>query len=132
MTTRIQLRGVAYLGCRVDIDYTAAALSVTVQPPSTTPALEQTGSISKRSYAAPVSSPGLFESTGSESLLAVYPSREPLRERSQVGRVVLKGGVVVAQQGLVLVDAAGNRHALIPGATVALPLQSVSIMSAAA
>jgi hypothetical protein len=44
--------------------------------------------------------------------------------------VVLKGGVVVRQQALALIDAAGAKHALVPGIPVVLPLQSVAVVAA--
>jgi hypothetical protein len=122
-SSRLQLRGVAYLGARIDIDYDADTLSVTVQ--ASTPASAAT--THWRPYASaswhhlPVSSPRL----------TVYPSAEPLAVRSQKGRVVLRGGVIVNQQALVLVDAAGGAHALAPGVPVQLPLQAVAIVAAA-
>lgn len=64
---------------------------------------------------------------------ATPPASRPLRplsERSQAGRVVLKGGVVVRQQALALVDASGASHALAPGVPVELPLQAVAIVAA--
>ena len=134
----MQLRGVAYLGARVDVAYDAATLTVVVQPAQgreeadsapLSPALRQ-------QYAPPCAfAPGLscgISPPRADPGAAVFPSREPLSARSQVGRVVLRGGAVVAQQALVLVDASGARHALVPGVAVSLPTQPVAIMAAGA
>lgn len=134
----MQLRGVAYLGARVDMAYDAATLTVVVQAAQDreeadlaplSPALRQ-------QYAPPCAfARGLSCGTTpprADPGAAVFPSRERLSVRSQVGRVVLRGGAVVAQQALVLVDASGARHTLVPGVAVSLPTQSVAIMASGA
>lgn len=126
VTSKIGLRGIAYLGNRVDLRYDGAALVVTVQLPGPSPA-----PLAKREYAPACAAAG-GEHRGCITPLgrAGVPA-QPLSQRAQHGRVVLGGGVhVVVPQPLVLVDAAGAQHALTPGAPLQLPLQRVTILKA--
>jgi hypothetical protein len=125
-TTFMRLRGVAYLGCRLDIslDFAAETMSVAVAAPNT----------DQRS-AAEVDAAG-FPVVPADSL-SLAP-RQPLSLRSQRGRVLFGGTggaapVIVVQRALELVDAAGSVHALAPGsAPVSIALQPVTIRAAAA
>ena len=132
----MQLRGIAYLGARLDVAYDAATLRVTVQ---TAPAAADVDSLAaaiapSRAYARVCASAAceamLAAAAAHATQLAMAPSLQPLSARSQIGRVVLGDGHVIAARDLQLVDAAGTVHALTPGVEVALPLQAVSIVAA--
>ena len=115
LTSVIGLRGIAYLGSRLDvrIDFGTRQVSVVVQaaPP-----------------AAEVDARGVPPSADP---LALAP-RLPLSRRSQRGQVVLGSGRhVVTARALELVDDAGGVHALAPGRRVTLPLQRVTVRAAA-
>lgn len=125
-TALIRLRGVAYLGCRLDIalDFDASTLSVAVEAP-----LAQGGSA-----AAGIDAAGFPPVRHDSPSLA---PREPLSRRSQRGRVVIGGAGraaahVVAPRALELVNGAGAALALTPGgAPLVLALQPVTIRAAA-
>jgi hypothetical protein len=132
-TSVVELLGVAYLGARIDARYDAATLRVTVQAAPAADEVDALAAAAPRAYAAARAWPraGAAAAGGGDGGLAIAPSRQPLHARSQIGRVVLGDGFVVAPRSLQLVDAAGGVHALLPGATVALPRQRVAIIAAA-
>jgi len=106
--TTVKLRGIAYLGNRLDISYHGASLEVVVQVPSPRPAA-----------AAAAVCP-----------LCMAPAGQPAELRSQVGRVLMHANAhLVKQRSLVLIDAAGGQHALTPGTPLQLPLQPLSIIA---
>ena len=126
ITTITQLRGISYLGARIDISYDADLLNVTVQAESS---ISETRALLKptRVY----SLMGLGTALPRVDALASAPSLEPLTARSQFGRVVLGDGRVVAAHALQLIDADNVKHALAPGATVTIATQAVSIVKLA-
>ena len=106
----LKLRGVAYLGNRLDIAYDGSALTVEVQGGAT-------GQVRGARRGA------------CEECMA--PAGEPAAWRSQAGRVLMNAGAhVVAPRALSLVDAAGVAHALQVGMPLQLPLQAVAIVAA--
>ena len=136
LTSVIRLRGVSYLGCRVNIaiDFAAATLSVGVQVPMN--AAEAAAVDAAGVPVATADAPGALlrghgagsgggggSGRGGAHRHSLAP-REPLSRRSQRGRVLV-GGQVVAARVLELVDAAGVTHALTPGEPVSLPLPQV-------
>jgi trehalose/maltose hydrolase-like predicted phosphorylase len=109
--TSLKLRGVAYLGNRVDVSYTRAAITVALQGAA---AARETAGGRRGACAA-----------------CMRPAGEPPAWRSQAGRVVMGGGErAVAQRPLTVVDASGAAHPLAVGAPVTLPLQAITIVSA--
>jgi hypothetical protein len=104
----LKLRGVAYLGNRLDISYDAAAVTVALQrAPSRATAGGRRGACAA----------------------CMRPAGEPAQWRSQAGRVVMGGGErEVAQRPLAVVDAAGAARPLTVGAPVTLPLQAIAIV----
>lgn len=111
LTRNIKLRGLAYLGNRLDIYYDAQVLRV---------------SLSAASHAE-----GQKAAAAQECAQCMAPAGQPVHARSQVGRVLLhQGRHVAAVRALRVVDASGAAHALVPGGGVELPRQAVSIEAA--
>ena len=111
LTSKLGLRGISYLGNRLDVrvDYSVKTIEVTVQalpPPS------------------PIDAAGADSSVDPLALAPLYPASR----RSQRGRVVLGAGRhVIVQRELELVDAAGAPHSLVPGVPISLALQAVTV-----
>jgi protein-glucosylgalactosylhydroxylysine glucosidase len=135
------IRGMGYLGQRVDVALDAGGINVTVRAASND-AAEEGGRRRRRAYASQCAASGLTgcdeaaasrDSAQAAHELGLLP-REPASARSQRDRVVLPGrSEPTTKQGLVVVDAGGAAHALTPGVTVRIaPLQQVAIMAAAA
>jgi len=118
--TSAKLRGFSYLGARLDIEYSADALSITVQTPTPPARLRPAPT---HTY-APLARPAV------RAVGPVWAPTAPLAARSQRGQTVI-AGYRVAATPLVVVDAAGGVHALTPGTPVTLPLQAVTVMPAA-
>ena len=130
LTSIVRLRGVSYLGCRVDIaiDFGAATLSVGVEAPMS-PA--EAAAADAAGVPPPGGGGGGGGRGGRSSHRRSLAPREPLSRRSQRGRVLV-GSRVVSARELELVDAAGVAHALTPGVPVSLPLpQSVTVREVA-
>lgn len=111
LTSTLSLRGVSYLGNRLDIrvDYSASTISVAIQAPPPP---------------SPIDAAGAPPSLDPLALAPLFPASR----RSQRGRVVLGAGRhVVVKRTLELVDAAGTSHALAPGAPVSVALQDVTV-----
>ena len=110
------LRGMAYLGNRLNVDYNAATVAVEVVA------------------AAAAAAGGARDELAALGLLPPHPlsllPREPLAQRSQRARVRLAGGHVQPQLPLALVDAAGAAHALLPGQPLVLPRQAFALVQA--
>jgi trehalose/maltose hydrolase-like predicted phosphorylase len=110
-----KIRGLAYLGARLDVEWDGSAVRLSVQ-------------------AAAVAGEAEEEQEAPECTLCMAPAGRGRAGRRQGGRVAMGGGAwVVAQRALQVVDAAGGVHALVPGgAAVVLPLQALVVEAAAA
>jgi trehalose/maltose hydrolase-like predicted phosphorylase len=104
--TALKLRGVAYLGQRLDVSYDGASVTVALQGG----ALGATAGGRRGACAA-----------------CMRPAGEPVAWRSQEGRVLV-GEREVARRPLAVVDARGVAHPLAVGAPVTLPLQAIAIV----
>jgi hypothetical protein len=109
-----KIRGLAYLGARVDIEWDGAAVRVSVQG----------GGGGGGGGAAAGEAP--------ECALCMAPAGRGLAARRQGGRVAMGGGAwAVGARALRVVDAGGAAHALVPGAPpVELPLQALVVEAA--
>lgn len=128
-TSIVRVRGVSYLGARIDIEYNSSVLTVVRQAPAgAEPPLPIT-------QYAPVcggddACARHLERARNQSLeMGPGTAAEGRAARTQIGRVALRGGswIVNADTALVLVDAKGDILDLAPGISVALPRQSVYI-----
>ena len=110
------IRGLAYLGNRVDITYDAASITFALQLSA---ACASPAAPARRYRAAPPASQGVSLQH------ALRSSAE-----CQRGRVAI-GGRAVEPRALVVTTGDGVRHALAPGAPVTLPVADVFAVSAA-
>jgi trehalose/maltose hydrolase-like predicted phosphorylase len=110
------IRGLAYLGNRIDVSYDAASITFALQSSAAcaAPAIP-----ARRYRAAPPASQGVSLQH------ALRSSAE-----CQRGRVAI-GGRVVEPRALVVTTGDGVRHALAPGSPVTLPVADVFVVSAA-
>ena len=111
------IRGLAYLGNRIDVSYDAASITFALQSSA---ACDAPAAPTRRYHAAPPAALGV-------SLLHALRSSAAC----QRGRVAI-GGVVVEPRALVLTTGDGARHALVEGAPLTLPIADVFVISAAA
>ena len=138
--TVVTLRGIAYLGNRITIVIRAASITVTLER---APSSEEVNALVKPAgkYAGPCDSRnGTARNTCRATLAATAASTsgaawyvEPLSDRSQLGREVLRldGNklYVVPPRALAVVDATGDPRPLQPGEPeVIAPRQSISIV----
>jgi hypothetical protein len=155
----VKIRGLSYLGNRLDIEYTASRATITVQAP--TQAQTAFEAPSTHRYAMPGSAPSdapLRSENAKESIRAaqdrgVLLGFEPVQARTQNGRVwvpaaaldgetedptVLRApavhgeGAVIGQTSLVLVDGEGTAFPLAPGVPVQVSLPQVFSITALA
>ena len=126
-STNITLRAFSYLGNRLDITYDTHTLSVTVQVPPGAADIDAAAGAKARTYAHVERVEDLVR--GVDRRLIIAAAQRPVSRRSQRGRVVLGGGShVVGPQPLVLIDAAGRKTPLLPGAPIVLPTQGITIL----
>ena len=109
------IRGLAYLGNRVDVAYDSDSITFSLQ--------------SSAACGAPAAPTRRYRAAA--AALGV-PLRHALRSSAecQRGRVVV-GGRVVEPRALVLTTGDGTRHALTPGAPLTLPVADTFVLSAA-
>lgn len=143
----VSIRGMNYLGNRLDISYTTTTLSVTVQASMTNEAMFNTrydGSIGNdHNYAPSCASTGSRiceevwkndieqQYTAKELHNLLYPTAQlSAFERNQIGRVRFANGHILKIQPLTLIDSTGKTYPLVSGNTVNLPLQRINIVGA--
>jgi len=126
-SSKVRLRGVAYRGNRLLLEYDGATMTVAL--------LTQADTVIRRTHEYKV--PSRSSRPTSSSLRPASPPvagdlsllpRAQLSLRSQSGQVVI-GGRRLAATPLVLVDASGGRHPL-STVPLSLPLQRVAIVAA--
>lgn len=148
------LRGVSYLGARIDISYTASSVTMTVQPGAAadTMAADDEAAVHAshgvRKYARPCATAAARagrrackqhiaaladahaqDVAARDASLTLLP-RVPLSRRSQRGQVMMSGGYRVAARALEVVDTTGAVYPLTPGQAVTLPVQLLTIQAA--
>jgi len=129
----IKLRGLAYLGNRIDVLYTADFIQFSLQVSHL--GLSNTREKQQQQQQGGGRSGG-GDRTAATALppfhcdLCMPPAGEPIAWRSQYGRVLMnKGSHVVTPRALQLLDAKGNAHPLTPGAApIQIPTQSCTIV----
>lgn len=134
--TSAMIRGYSYRGNRLDIAYTAANISVTLQPAAADdPARRGDGAVlhvlpAAQQWRHTYIAGGTTRAGLVDHSTALLPPHAAV-DRSQRGQVVLGGGSSrIAATPLVLVDASGAQHVLAVGQTVTVPLQAVAIVPA--
>jgi hypothetical protein len=137
-----RLRGVSYLGNRLDYAWTSTEVTITLQTP--TPAARLGGEPAARAvkaYAGACEASADVEAceaavaaaAATDAGLRLVPQGD-LAFRSQVGQVVVPvAGVLtrLAATPLVVVDAGGEAHPLTPGVPLVLPVQLLAVQAAA-
>jgi trehalose/maltose hydrolase-like predicted phosphorylase len=128
----IRVRGIAYLGARLDMMYNATILTVerqVVPPPNFLPLKQTTYAPFCTSNASTICEEKFSKSRNAQLEMLPGADSAGLAARSQRGRVSLRSGkwIVDANTDLELVDAKGSIYALTPGVPIYLPLQAVSI-----
>ena len=123
---RLSLRGLAYLGNRLNIGYDADTIRFELQSPA---ACEEGPAGAPPLRARRYAPAGIAAAASA----AAASARHALRSSAacQRGRVVI-GGAAVEPRALVLITSDGVRHALAAGAPVELPVADSFVITAAA
>ena len=133
-TATVGIRGVSFLGSRFSFSYGPATITFVAEAADAERVDDATSAVTRYAHAcdfAPVADASACRRGLAEHAHRTSPMRS-VAERAQWGRVRLADGHVVAQRDLVVVDSAGGRYPLVPGAPVTLPLQSCSVQAALA
>lgn len=152
-TSSHRLRGLSYLGNRINYEYNATHVVISLQPLSQAPPVMQEGAYERThayahvcSYASAASARGHDEAneTSQDCVAAMHALRDAearewrgvslrprtsLAQRSQHGKVVVNGRQV-AVQPLTVVAEDGAAYPLNANASVTLPIQVVTVQAA--
>ena len=116
-STSLKLRGMAYLGNRLDVAYDASSITFEVQPAGACD--ESVPAAARRAYAASRKS-----TAASDAVPAMASST------CQRGRVMMRGAAVAATQLVVIAASDGVARPLAPGKPVTLPVGDSFVVTA--
>ena len=140
-STSLRLRGLAFLGNRLDVSYNATTIEFSLQSSAACSADGRPAGSTRRRYAAAGAGvgagagAGAGADAGSESRGLLPDRNAALQLRStapcQHGRVAFAGAIVELRALVVVTESDGRRHALAPGFPLALPVADVFVIAAA-
>ena len=138
-STSLRLRGLAFLGNRLDVSYNAATIEFSLQSSAACSADGRPAGSTRRRYAAAGAGVGAGAGAGagagseSRGLLPARNAALQLRSTApcQHGRVAFAGAIVEPRALVVVTESDGRRHALAPGFPLALPVADVFVIAAA-
>ena len=136
--TSVKLRGVCWRGNRIDVEYNATGVHVTVRVGSSSSGAAEATQLPHQRYAREpwglLLPAGPHTPAAAAASLSLMPTTT-IAERSQRSRVVINTYTptpwVMSAAALELVDATGLQHTLVPGVTLTLPRQGFAIVSKA-